>query len=205
LPRAVRGGILPEHSYPDKRKGGGGDEPLELLALIPPRPAEADKQRDHGTQPGHKQHRNRDEQEYHIQYMGRALIAGHQRWTPLGPEHYHGRHDSQANGEATEPGNRAPAMRRRVPIGEQQWQEHQDQAEPGGPNPLPEPEGFRSQWESAGICEERIDCLLVCGAHEPIAEALGQEDPADWVLGTVRGDQSTDDRERHRQDGEGGY
>src|SRR5215218_11493859 len=112
------------------------------------------------------------------------------------------RHDTQSDGEAAEPGHRAPAMRRRVTVGEQQWQEHQDQAEPGGPDPLPEPGRFRSQWESARISEERIDRVLVSGEQEPIAEADGQEDPADEVLGTVRGDQSPDDGVRPYQGGE---
>src|SRR5215217_4247167 len=114
------------------------------------------------------------------------------------------RHDTQSDGEAAEPGHRVPAMRRRVTVGEQQWQEHQDQAEPGGPDPLPEPGRFRSAWESAGIGEERIDCVLVCGVHEPIEEADGQEDPAYGVFGAVRADQSPDDRERHYQGGEDG-
>src|SRR3954471_17187117 len=96
-------------------------------------------------------------------------------------------------------------MRRWVSVGEQQWQEHQDQAEPGGPDPLPQPGGFRSQWESAGIGEERIDRVLVSGAQEPIEEAVGQEDPADGVFGTVRGDQRPDDGERHYQSSEGTY
>src|SRR5215212_3374991 len=96
-------------------------------------------------------------------------------------------------------------MRRRVTVGEQQWQEYQAQAEPRSPDPLPEPGGFRSQWESAGVREECIDRVLVSGAQEPIEEAVGQEDPADGVLGTVRGDQSPDDGERHRLDEEGGY
>ena len=80
-------------------------------------------------------------------------------------------------------------------VGEQQWQEHQDQAEPGGPDPLPEPGRFPSQWDSAGIGEERIDCVLVCGAQEPLEEADGQEDPSDGVLGAVRGDEGPDDGE----------
>src|SRR5215216_689374 len=82
------------------------------------------------------------------------------------------RHDTQSDGEAAEPGHRAPAMRRRVTVGEQQWQEHQDQAEPGGPDPLPEPGRFRSPWESAEIGEERIDCVLVCGVHEHLPSCL---------------------------------
>ena len=35
-------------------QGSGGGEPFDLLALVPPRPAEADKQRDHGPEPGQK-------------------------------------------------------------------------------------------------------------------------------------------------------
>src|SRR5829696_6878294 len=123
--------------------------------------------------PGQQHQRKRNEHDQHLHYMGRALIAGHQRWAPLGPEQYHRRHGSQADGEAAEPSHRAPALRRRVTVGEQQGQEHQDQAEPGGPDPLPEPGRFPSQWDSAGIREQRVDCVLVSGAQEPIAEALG--------------------------------
>src|SRR5215204_2835125 len=94
-------------------------------------------------------------------------------------------------------------MRRWVTVGEQQWQEHQDQAQPWSPDPLPEPGGFRSPWESTGIGEERIDRVLVCGAQEPIAESDGQEDPADEVLGTARSYQSPDDGVRPYQGGEG--
>src|SRR5215213_368886 len=39
-----------------------------------PRPAEADKQRDHGPQPGHKHHRKRDELDHHKQSVGRAFL-----------------------------------------------------------------------------------------------------------------------------------
>src|SRR5215208_3978328 len=33
---------LPEYKVPDERQGGGGGEPLDLLSLVSPRPAEAD-------------------------------------------------------------------------------------------------------------------------------------------------------------------
>ena len=67
------------HKYPDERQGGGEGEPLDLLALVSPRPAKAHKQRDHSTDPGQKHHRNRDEIDQHVRYMGDMgghLIAG---------------------------------------------------------------------------------------------------------------------------------
>src|SRR5215216_5866070 len=47
----------------------------------------------------------------------------------------------------------------------------------------------------AGIGEERIDRVLLSGGQEPIEEADSQEDPADGVLGALRGDRGPDDRE----------
>src|SRR3712207_8536362 len=44
---------------------------------------------------------------------------------------------------------------------------------------------LRSQGERTGIREERIDCVLLSGAQEPIEEGGGQEDPADGVFGAV--------------------
>ena len=45
------------HKYLDERQGGGEGEPLDLLALVSPRPAEADQHRDHSTEPGQQHHR----------------------------------------------------------------------------------------------------------------------------------------------------
>src|ERR687890_2038044 len=47
----------------------------------------------------------------------------------------------------------------------------------------------------AGIGEDRIDRVLLSGGQEPIEEADSQEDPADGVLGAMRGHRGPDDRE----------